>query len=141
VTTALDNSFDNVVAILENWSRAIQFRDGLSHVFRGEASYSPDFILGAVERLTGSRIPARERKKAERRTPPVQTAPAPSAPAPGSAGQPVGDLVDRLPKLPLLPQLLDQLKVDSTVEQLQKALDPGNRGAPVTGLLDYLLKP
>jgi phospholipid/cholesterol/gamma-HCH transport system substrate-binding protein len=51
VSHALDHSADNVVAILQNWSRAIQFRDGLSHVFRGEASVSPQYALSLINRL------------------------------------------------------------------------------------------
>ncbi|MEA2170804.1 MAG: phospholipid/cholesterol/gamma-HCH transport system substrate-binding protein, partial [Solirubrobacteraceae bacterium] len=38
VAKTLNGSIYNVVAVLENWSRAIQYRDGLSHIFRGEAS-------------------------------------------------------------------------------------------------------
>ncbi|MHB8693258.1 MAG: MlaD family protein [Solirubrobacteraceae bacterium] len=51
VSHALDHSADNIIAIVQNWSRAIQFRDGLGHVFRGEASVSPDLLIGAIQRL------------------------------------------------------------------------------------------
>jgi ABC-type transporter Mla subunit MlaD len=126
VTDALNGSFDNTVGILENWSRAIQFRDELSHVFRGEASYSPDFVVGAVDRLLAQSRKNKPHKQrpARRRRPPAQTAPVPpGVPAPPvKPSKPVQDIIDRLPKLPVLPQLPQVL--DNT-----------------TGLLDYLLKP
>lgn len=119
VTTALDNSADNVIAILENWSRAIQFRDGLGHVFRGEASFSPDLILSMVDRLSQ---PTRRRR-----------APKPAAPKP------------LLPQLPAAPATgprpaLPAVKLPAKV---QEVLDTVGRGTQqtVTGLLDYLLQP
>lgn len=47
----IDRSLYNILATVENWARAIQFRDGLGHVFRGEATVSLDLIVSAVERL------------------------------------------------------------------------------------------
>lgn len=55
VTDTLDGSVENIFATLENWSRAIQFRDQLGHVFRGEASFTPDIILSAIRRLAPRR--------------------------------------------------------------------------------------
>jgi phospholipid/cholesterol/gamma-HCH transport system substrate-binding protein len=51
VTGTLNHSVDNILAIVENWSRAIQLRDGLSHVFRGEASITTDTLVSLVDRL------------------------------------------------------------------------------------------
>jgi phospholipid/cholesterol/gamma-HCH transport system substrate-binding protein len=125
VSHTLDNSADNVIAILENWSRAIQFRDGLSHVFRGEASYSPDLILSAVNRLTaGQRAKERKRKAnaaTPKRTAPPAAKPAPSAPQTNNPVKKVLDVLDRVTG-----------QVPKAVDDVQKT---------VTGLLDYLLKP
>ena len=51
ISTIINKSFDNLVAILQNWSRAIQFRDGLSHVFRGEASITPQVVESMLNQL------------------------------------------------------------------------------------------
>jgi phospholipid/cholesterol/gamma-HCH transport system substrate-binding protein len=51
ISDTLDKSVDNLLATLENWARAIQFRDGLSHVFRGEAAVSPETALNLVSEL------------------------------------------------------------------------------------------
>jgi phospholipid/cholesterol/gamma-HCH transport system substrate-binding protein len=51
VSGIVDHSVDNIVAILQNWSRAIQFRDGLSHVFRGEASITPQVLTAMITQL------------------------------------------------------------------------------------------
>jgi phospholipid/cholesterol/gamma-HCH transport system substrate-binding protein len=51
VSAIVQRSADNLVAILQNWSRAIQFRDGLSHVFRGEASFTPQTIVSMLDQL------------------------------------------------------------------------------------------
>jgi phospholipid/cholesterol/gamma-HCH transport system substrate-binding protein len=56
VSATVNKSVDNVFAILQNWARAIQFRDGLSHVFRGEASITPDLIDGLVNELVDNPV-------------------------------------------------------------------------------------
>ncbi|WP_205698856.1 MlaD family protein [Conexibacter sp. SYSU D00693] len=127
VSDTLDGSADNIIAILENWSRAIQFRDGLGHVFRGEASVSPDLVLTMVDRLTKGQEKRREQAKAP-------AAPDRRAPARPDARRPdvVKDLVERLPsvKQPLLP------KVGETVQRL-----PGGEVLKgVTDAVDGVLK-
>jgi phospholipid/cholesterol/gamma-HCH transport system substrate-binding protein len=52
----LDGSVDNILAVLENWSRAIQLRDGLSHVFRGEASLTPDVLTSLIKTLLHTNV-------------------------------------------------------------------------------------
>jgi phospholipid/cholesterol/gamma-HCH transport system substrate-binding protein len=51
VASTLNGSIDNIVSVLENWARAIQFHDGLSHIFRGEASIAPNLLNSAIRRL------------------------------------------------------------------------------------------
>jgi len=143
VTSALDNSADNVIAILENWSRAIQLRDQLGHVFRGEASFSPDLILTMVDRLTAGA------KKGRRRAPKPATRPRPAAgggvPTPAAPAKPL----QRLPKIPKLDDVLDGLPANPTVEQVTKALDdvlgglilPKKRDGSAEQLLHFLLAP
>jgi phospholipid/cholesterol/gamma-HCH transport system substrate-binding protein len=84
VTDTLDHSVDNVLAIVQNWSRAIQFRDGLSHVFRGEALFSPETFRSLVERLGVSLDPNAPAARAKTRAGAPAQSPA-SAPQPGNA--------------------------------------------------------
>jgi phospholipid/cholesterol/gamma-HCH transport system substrate-binding protein len=51
ISGILNGSADNLVAILENWSNAIQFRDGLSHVFRGEYGATPQVVTSMINQL------------------------------------------------------------------------------------------
>lgn len=51
VSDILNHSADNLVAILQNWSRAIQLRDGLSHVFRGEYGFTPQIVTTMIDQL------------------------------------------------------------------------------------------
>jgi virulence factor Mce-like protein len=62
VSTVLNGSADNLVAILQNWARAIQFRDGLSHVFRGEATVTPQILESMLNQLQAAGVvPALQR--------------------------------------------------------------------------------
>jgi hypothetical protein len=124
VSQTLSRSSDNALAILENWARAIQFRDGLGHVFRGEASFSPDALRTAVERLVGpSRASKRRKVAAPKATPPAAPNPKASAPkrpqrrtdAPPAIGELAPILEGLLGKAPAVP--------------------------PADTLLDFLLKP
>lgn len=51
VSDTLLHSANNLVATVENWARAIQFRDGLSHVFRGEASVTLNTLTSVLDRF------------------------------------------------------------------------------------------
>ncbi|HWF56125.1 MAG TPA: MlaD family protein [Solirubrobacteraceae bacterium] len=51
ISNIVNASVDNLVAILQNWSQAIQFRDGLSHVFRGEATVTPQIAESMINQL------------------------------------------------------------------------------------------
>ncbi|MCW3016202.1 MAG: Mammalian cell entry related domain protein [Solirubrobacterales bacterium] len=138
LSTTADRSFDNLVAILDNWSRAIQFRDGLSHVFRGEAGISPNLLSSMTDRLVtrGSQAPARSRRPARPRPPaqapqparaPQHTAAGPTPPPAGRTPDAVGQLPDR---------------IGAAVQDLLKpAPESGPGPGRMQGLLDYLLKP
>jgi virulence factor Mce-like protein len=65
VSATVNKSVDNVLAVLQNWARAIQFRDGLSHVFRGEASITPDLIDGLVNELVDNPLAGSQLAKLE----------------------------------------------------------------------------
>jgi phospholipid/cholesterol/gamma-HCH transport system substrate-binding protein len=51
ISDILNHSVDNLIAILQNWSRAIQLRDGLSHVFRGEYGFTPQILTSMIDQL------------------------------------------------------------------------------------------
>lgn len=105
----LNGSADNLIATLDNWSHAIQFRDAAGHVFRGEASLAPDFAYQSlIDRLLTPAQRAAVRRHGEpARTPPKLPAPTgtpapavtPSAPAAKPAPSklpPVSDIVKGL---------------------------------------------
>jgi len=134
VTDTLDRSADNIVAIVENWSRAIQFRDQLGHVFRGEASVSPDLILSMVERLT-----ERPDKRASRKRPKPPSAPlsergATPAPKPDRLGDPAKKLLDDTVKN--LPKELEGL-LGGLTPKADDATPPAK--STTDALLDFLL--
>ena len=53
----LNGSIDNLLALLDNWAHAIQFRDGIGHVFRGEATLSPRRKTPGCSRFSASPRP------------------------------------------------------------------------------------
>ncbi|MEA2171675.1 MAG: phospholipid/cholesterol/gamma-HCH transport system substrate-binding protein [Solirubrobacteraceae bacterium] len=146
VTDALDHSFDNLSAILQNWSRAIQFRDGMSHVFRGEFTYSPDAILGAINRLTTpNTAPKRQRHghatpvRRPAAPPPATAAPAQPLPAANTLLQETLTAVGQLTKGlgDTVNQTTDGVK--GTLDGLKHGVDQSK--AATQSLLDFLLKP
>jgi virulence factor Mce-like protein len=88
IFATLGGSIDNTLSVVQNWARAIQFRDHLSHIFRGEASFAPDELNSALARLTallgGGKNGAARRRLLHRLLPTVAPAPSrPSAPTRG----------------------------------------------------------
>jgi len=129
VSRTLDNSADNIIAVLENWSRAIQFRDGLGHVFRGEAGYSTDLITSMIDRLVRP-VDRKRGAKGKRRGP---QAPKPSAPTPVTPQLTTPKLPDPVKKtLDALPEV--GKAVDGVLGGTQQQLPDGH-------LLDFLLGP
>ncbi|MCU1676171.1 MAG: hypothetical protein JWM93_929 [Frankiales bacterium] len=143
LTNALDRSSNNILAVLENWSRAIQFRDGLGHVFRGEASVTPNLLLAMLNRLAPSPADTSKtttgRKQVARPT--TSTAPA----APTTSNTPAAPTQAPPPAKP--PALKLPAAVDDLLHQLLPGVPrpgdaPSSPGeADATGLLDFLLKP
>jgi len=136
-TATLNDSVGNLIAILDNWSRALQYRDSLSHTFRGEPSITSNTVESLVDRLMGP--PAKKRKKA--RPGPALRPPEAKDNAPLSGGAP------RLPmpKLPGVPKLPDVPQVlDDTITAIQEGLlggSPSKGSSDSSALLDFLLKP
>ncbi|MCW3039242.1 MAG: Mammalian cell entry related domain protein [Solirubrobacterales bacterium] len=143
LTNALNGSVDNLTATIENWSQAIQLRDGLGHIFRGEATFSPDAVASAIDRLTRPAAAKAKRQAARRPGSTTTTLAAPTPPAATGAGaNKVTKSVDDTLK-----------KATGAVSDLLKKVIPGlPRGASAppaqdaperdaAGLLDYLLAP
>ncbi|WP_354700079.1 hypothetical protein DSM112329_00342 [Paraconexibacter sp. AEG42_29] len=145
VSKILDQSTENLFATVENWSRAVQLRDGLSHVFRAEASVSPKTFDYALNRLVGNPSP-RKRKKSSPKTAAVkQQASAPSAAAAPTPAAPAPMKTPQL-KLPDISKTVNDT-VDGLLGVLKNKPKPpaaetgAQRGSSVSALLDYLLKP
>lgn len=142
VGDTLDKSMDNLLATLENWSRAIQFRDGLSHVFRGEASFAPSFYERILENLGAPQLPVRRQRD---RKDGDATGPAPTAPTPSPTTQsPVEPAPSPTPSGPIdvVEDLADELpgSVDEALPRPGKPSAAGPQADP-TDLLDFLLGP
>jgi virulence factor Mce-like protein len=67
ISGIVNKSGDNLVAILQNWSRAIQFRDSLSHVFRGEATFTPQTITSMINQLQQAGLLGSAARRKDRR--------------------------------------------------------------------------
>lgn len=95
-TDTLDHSVDNLIGVIKNWSRAVQFRDGLSHVFRGEPAVTPQTVRGLLGRFVpglGNPQVAKANQNStrthhpngERKQPKAAASPRPAAPHHGNA--------------------------------------------------------
>jgi len=133
VSETLDLSADNIFATVENWSRAIQFRDKLGHVFRGEAGVSPDMFLSIVDMLTQRRGP--DRRPARRRPDAALPRPAQAGPPPAQPTDPVTPIVKSVPSA--VQKVLDAL----IAPPVKKTLDDARSMDDSNNLLDYLLGP
>jgi ABC-type transporter Mla subunit MlaD len=146
VSGILNKSVDNLLAIIDNWSRAIQFRDGLGHVFRGEGAVSADSLTSIINRLLGSHVSAAARRRQSARTP-TGTRPAASSSArtpAGSAGQASAPGSSSSSAPPSQPA--SQGGVAGLLQQLAAAAGGGSSStsAPqgsLSSLLNYLVKP
>ncbi|MCW3014777.1 MAG: organic solvent transporter substrate-binding protein [Solirubrobacterales bacterium] len=129
----LDYSADNLIAVVDNWAHAVQFRDGLSHVFRGEASVSPNLVTSMLDRLapkqsTTARRPAKKGSSAA--TPAI-------VPTPPAVPQEPASPTSTTPKAPTKP--LDA--VTKVLDGLLPSRGTEQQAGPVKQLLDYLLGP
>lgn len=131
LSRALDASIDDALGTVEGWSRSIQGRDGLGHMFRGHATISIDLIRSALSRLALLERP-RARKPAAGPDLPVEIAPAMPAPA--------KQLLDGVSDLPS--KLGESVKraLDPVTKVAGSAAPPAGRDVSKTSrLLDYLL--
>ncbi|WP_354700220.1 hypothetical protein DSM112329_00485 [Paraconexibacter sp. AEG42_29] len=107
VSRTLDLTIDDLMATLQGWSRAIQARDGLTHMFRAKVAVNPESLNSIITRLS---TPAPTQSKTTKptkpgipsvagllpaltRKPPKSAKPQlPSTPAPSTPGAPAADL-------------------------------------------------
>jgi ABC-type transporter Mla subunit MlaD len=125
-TQALGASTPDLLGVLEGWGRAIQGRDGLSHVFHGQVSLGAnalETLLDAIRAETGPR--KHGRKPSLPNLPSVK----PDAPQLKLPKTPLPDVTSKLPQL--AQQLTDALGAGIPAPQAQRAGD----------LLDFLLQP
>jgi len=147
VLDVTDKSINNTLAVVDNWTGAIQFRDGLSHVFRGEASFAPDALASVLERLAPK--PKRTRRRGGGRRPATG-----ATPSSGSQPSGAGPSTPKLPKLPTITlpglppiQVPDVgAALDGVLEGVTGPLTGGGRNGSsdermqdASALLDYLL--
>ena len=144
VGSTLNGSLDNALAAVDNWAHAIQIRDGLGHIFRGEASFSPDNYVSLINRL----IPPSKRKqhKDAKQTPAAAVPVAPAAPTQPQASKP-DKPAPALPNIPLLPKV--NKVIDDVLAPVKNLLAPPKPDAAagdqaksddgINQLLDYLL--
>jgi hypothetical protein len=143
VSDIVNGSVDNLVAILQNWSRAIQFRDGLSHVFRGEATMTPQILTSMINQLQAAgALPSLHRAAATlfalqhngssaaasgSRSSSASAA-APTSPAAGSSAAPA-------------PAAASTTAAPATAAAPASSPPAQPAGGPLGSLLSYLLKP
>jgi phospholipid/cholesterol/gamma-HCH transport system substrate-binding protein len=136
-TTALGSSVDDLLNTIEGWDRAIQTRDGLSHVFRGKATISTDTLRTLVTRLQPQPQPAAQRRAAApTRLPRNSRLPnLTAATVPTDRPAPLAGLAKTLPLPPDIQRAL------ATVQQLLSpgATPAGKRPAVVNSLLNFLI--
>ncbi|WP_354698943.1 hypothetical protein DSM112329_04642 [Paraconexibacter sp. AEG42_29] len=151
VSDTLDRSADNLLGTIENWSQAIQLRDGVSHIFRGEATFSPNLLTSVLDRLNkpadaAATKPAR-RTGAKTGDGPAAASPAqPGSPAPAGGDRPatakealkkvVGGVVD-----PVTDVLDGLLRPKGSGPSTPAPSPSGDRRPAAASLLDFLLGP
>jgi len=74
VSEVFDGEIDHYLQVMEGWTRAIQVRDGLGHLFRNQAILSPELVSALVTRYVSGSQPARRARRRSAEAPP----PAPS---------------------------------------------------------------
>jgi phospholipid/cholesterol/gamma-HCH transport system substrate-binding protein len=135
VTDTLNKSSDNIIATVANWTHAIQFRDGLGHVFRAEVGVTPQTLNYFLDRLG----PPAKAKKRTGRTKAAEPTRLPALPKPSAklkdvAKKPLDsaeDLVDSVTGA-----VLERI-TGLTNRAVPKASDPETG----SHLLDFLLRP
>jgi virulence factor Mce-like protein len=114
VSRTLDVMIDDLMAALHGWSRAIQVRDGLSHMFRAKVAINPESLNAIISRLSQPTAKKKQTRPATPKLPKLLPKPSASTTNPGATKPLPG--------------------VGSAVG------NPGDTvGGVATGLLDYLL--
>jgi virulence factor Mce-like protein len=126
VSGILNHGVDNLLAVVDNWAHAIQFRDGLSHVFRGQGGFTVDTLESVINRLLGGGSAHARRRHPTRATETNGATRPPAAPA------------VRSPVPPSVPGLLN--KLGAAVGQATPPSPPAPPTA-LSSLLHYLVKP
>jgi phospholipid/cholesterol/gamma-HCH transport system substrate-binding protein len=125
VSATLDSGAPDILGTLEGWARAIQKRDGVSHVFRGELNLSPEIATSLIKEFVLG-VPAGTRPSAPHHAAPTSKVTPPNAPSPTiptKPRSPIGAIKSALPAL------------GTTVS---KTIGGGTSG--LAALLGYLLK-
>lgn len=68
-SSAANLTVDDLLSVLEGWSRSIQSRDGISHFFRANISISPDLIQSLVDKGSGSKSTTTAARRGSSHTP------------------------------------------------------------------------
>jgi phospholipid/cholesterol/gamma-HCH transport system substrate-binding protein len=153
ISDILNHSANNIISTADNWGRAVEVRDKLGHLFRGEASLSPSYLDAILAHLLGtstttSGSSAHRRAAAPRVTKRSAPKVAPASPVPGSppstpsSGAPpllggVGNLLGGVGNL--LGGLLGTGSAGSGAPATSAS--PQSTGQHLSSLLGYLLKP
>jgi phospholipid/cholesterol/gamma-HCH transport system substrate-binding protein len=126
VTLSLQSSTDDLLGMMQNWARAIQFHDGASHEFRVSTEVTPDIIKALLPLIQGAGSSASKKTKStsgkRQSAAPTSTTPAAATTTPTTAPRshpPVTAPSGHLPTI-TLPSVTTVTK-------------------PLTNLLNYLL--
>jgi len=137
--SVLGGSVNNAIGAVDNWAHAIQVRDGLGHIFRGEASFAPDFYQSLIDRLVDLMPASKDKKRKPTAPAPLLKTPQAAGPAPATKKPAVKLPGVRLPKVavPGVPPI----DLDGIVKGALPATRDADRGGDdgLNDLLDYLL--
>ena len=147
VSEMLNKSADNLIGVLDNWAKATSLGDNVSHVFRGEASYSTEALTSAVNNLLGTNLGVAANKPQQRAGKP---APAPIAAPKTPAGSQTRKTTSSSQVVRQLTQTLQNLlggvtnSTTGTVNSLLNGSKPTQGGQQdssgnLSSLLSYLL--
>jgi len=118
VSRTFDVMIDDLMAALHGWSRAIQARDGLSHMFRAKVAINPESLNSVISRLS---------------TPPKKDKSRPAATRPTGPGR-LPTTTAKRPAPAKQPSVKQLTGPDSPIGQVDDTV-----GGALGGLLDYLL--
>ncbi len=141
VSRVVDTSFGDVIAIIEGWARAIQNRDGISHIFHGRATLTPDVVLSLVNRLTPA-AKTKDTQAAPAKKPVKPLLQLPQKPGGDSPSIKVPAIKVPETKIPKVDEALND--VIKTVDDVLGALTGSSGGSKQSGspsVLDSLLRP